>query len=258
METPVILTSSGNTVATQATCKHIEKAVTQSFPDNPVYWGFNHRTVARNQTGAGTPTLQHPATILKQLADEGYRNAIVQSLHLLPGHEFHTLQREVRHTQVINYQIGLPLLSSQRDYLDYIDLVTPLVTSDSAQAVLFVGHGTRHPIWTAYLALEALLQKRFGKKTYVGVVEHSPNADDIERRILEAGYQNVLIIPFFLVAGMHFHRDVKGTADHSWYSRLSASGLKVDFISEGVGLLDKIGDLVVRHIQEAENHLAKK
>ncbi len=255
MKTPIILTCSGTTAAATETCRHIEASVKKAFPAHQLYWGYNTRTVARNPAGKDNMDIRHPAMILEQLAGEGYPQAIIQSLHLLPGHEFHTLHQEVRHIQQIRYQIGMPLLSSQPDYRDFIDLLTPLIAADPNQAVLLVGHGTRHPGWTAYLALESMLQHRFGNKVYVGVVEHYPVTDDIERRIQKAGFTNVLIIPFFFVAGMHFQRDVIGTAQHTWHSRLSECGLEVNVITQGIGLLPDIGNLVVRHIHEAERAL---
>lgn len=149
----------------------------------------------------------------------------------------------------------MPLFFSFNDYQTILDLLSPLIMADPQQAVLLVGHGTRHPVWPAYLALENLLQKRFGPRVFIGVVEHYPDTTDIEERICAAGYRKVLMIPFFLVAGVHFHRDMMGAGEHSWRNRLEKNGLEVEPVNEGIGFLPGIGELVVQHINDAEAQL---
>lgn len=252
MKIPIILTSFSTTASAQMTCRHIEKAVKTFFPERNTYWGYNSRSVARALREHNTTDIRHPADILRQLAADGCKQAILQSLHLLPGHEFHCLHHEVRQITNITCRIGMPLLSSLRDYHILLDLLSPLIMQNRQQAVLLVGHGTRHPVWTAYLALENMLQKRFGPRVFIGVIEHYPDTTDVEERIRAAGYRKVLMIPLFLVAGMHFRRDMMGSGEHSWRSRLEQNGLEVDFIPEGIGLLPGIGELAVQHINDAE------
>lgn len=258
MNIPIILTAFSTTPAAQTTHKKIEKSVKNNFPNRKVYWGYNSRSVARASCDDNQNDIRHPTDILKQLAQDGYHQAIVQSLHLLPGHEFHCLHQEVRQVTAIDCQIGMPLLSSPLDYQTVLDMLTPIIMHDQQQAVLLVGHGTRHPIWPAYIALETLLQKRFGLRVFVGVLEHYPVTADVEERIRDAGYHNVLLLPFFLVTGIHYRRDMIGPDEHSWRNRLERRGLKVEPVPEGIGMLPGIGELVTRHIEEAENILLKK
>jgi sirohydrochlorin cobaltochelatase len=132
-----------------------------------------------------------------------------------------------------------------------IDLLTPLIKSRPDSAILVIGHGTDHPVWTAYLALENLLRERFGSRIFVSVVEKSPSSQGITEKILRSRYSSVFIMPFFLVAGMHYRRDIVGRGKDSWNSRLRQKGLAVETFDQGLGMLPGFCDLVVRHIEEA-------
>lgn len=251
MKIPIILTAFSNTPEAETTQKQIETGVRKKFPDHDIYWGYNSRSVTRaRQSNSSTPIL-HTREILIRLTGQGCSRAVVQSLHLLPGQEFHCLHREVREVAGIDCLIGMPLLFSPRDYLTLFDSLTPLIERDPRQAVLMIGHGTRHPVWPAYLALETLLQRRFGPRVYVGVIEHYPDTGDVEQRIAEAGFTRVLMIPLFLVTGIHYQRDMLGPDQHSWLNRLRGRGLQVEPFPDGLGLLPGIDELVVRHIGEA-------
>ncbi|WP_136808645.1 sirohydrochlorin cobaltochelatase [Desulfosediminicola flagellatus] len=253
MHTPLILTAFGTTSAARASYNHIEKTIRTRYPTRDIYWGYSSRVVARELKRSKDLVIQHPAEILKDLVNAGHKEATIQSLHLLPGHEFHSLHMEVRNISAIRCRMGLPLLASEHDYISIIEMLSPLITKCTDHAVVVVGHGTRHPVWPAYLALENLLQKRFGSRVMTGVVEHFPSSDHVVETICSAGYTKVLLIPFFLVAGLHYRRDMIGENEQSWKSRLEAKGLEVESLEEGIGMLDGIGDLVIRHIEDAES-----
>lgn len=248
---PIILTAFSTSEEAENTCREIESSVRHHFPDRSLYWGYNSRTVQRAMK-LGRTDIRLPMDILHDLAAAGHPSAIVQSLHLLPGFEFHELHHEVRQVNTIQCRLGMPLFSSPEDYEVLIDLLAPQILTDEKQAVLLIGHGTRHPVWTAYLALENLLQRRFGKRVFVGVVEHYPESDRLEESIAEAGFSKVLLIPFFFSYGLHVERDMLGDGDHSWKSRLERQALQVEALSEGIGMLPGIGELVVRHIKDAD------
>ena len=246
---PIILTAFSTSAAAIATSKKIETAVRNHFPDRPVFWGYNKRTVTRAQK-KGQKDIRLPLDILHDLAAKGYQIAIVQSLHLLPGFEFHELHHEVRQATGIDCRLGLPLFSSPSDYQTLLDLLAPHIMKNQQQAVLLIGHGTRHPVWTAYLAVENLLRQRFGERIFVGVIEHYPETDHLVQAIVDKGYKQVLLIPFFFSHGFHVARDILGNEEHSWKSRLEHNGLKVEAMLEGIGMLPGIGKLVASHIKD--------
>lgn len=251
MTIPIILATAGLDRSSQTAGSRIEAAVARHFPNRPIHWGYNARTVSR-ALARGRDDIRLVKDLLKDLALAGHRRAVVQSLHLLPGQEFHELIHDVRQLDEFRCILGMPLFSSFADYGRLIDLLAPLFDRDGAQAVLFVGHGTRHPIWTAYLALEHLLRKRFGQRAFVGVIEHQPESRDLPQRIRNAGFNRVLLVPLFFGAGVHVRRDVMGEDQGSWHSRLRQEGCTVEAIQEGIGLLPGLEQLVLDHIEAAD------
>ncbi|MFV0435786.1 MAG: sirohydrochlorin cobaltochelatase [Desulfopila sp.] len=247
---PALVLTAMSASSGTAVCSQIETAIRDRFADQPIYWAYNARTVQRARQ-QGT-TLQGPGEILNDLAATGHHQAIVQSLHLLPGFEFHQLYRQVRRIQGLDCRLGMPLFSAPDDYRQLADLLGPVIGEDERQAVLLVGHGTRHPVWTAYLALEHLLRRRLGERLFVGVVEHYPDMARDEGRLVQAGFGKVLVIPFFLTTGLHTGRDLFDDNGHSWYSRLRRHGLAVSIHRQGLGMLPGIGELVAQHIAQAQ------
>jgi sirohydrochlorin cobaltochelatase len=257
MYVPIILTASGTSPAARKTCNHIETSVKQRFPKHDLYWGYSSRVVQQELRKNQNTSTRQPADIASDLALAGHHEVIIQSLHLIPGHEFHVLQQQVRQVKGINCLTGMPLLYSPTDYTTYMDLLAPYIQQRPDRAVLIIGHGTRHAVWPIYLALESMLQNRFGSRLFMGVVEHFPLTNNVEERISAAGFKEVLLIPFFLVAGMHFRRDMIGEHAGSWKQRLEKRGLQVEVMPDGVGMLPGIGELVADHIAEAMNRSGK-
>ncbi len=192
--------------------------------------------------------------ILAELAAEGHQQVIIQSLHLFPGHEFHKTIQQARHPE-INCYIGSPLLTSEEDYVQLASLLKPQLKNKPDTVNLIIGHGTDHPTWTSYPALERILQEKTGKNSYVAVVEKYPDSAGVINKIKAHGYKRVYMIPFFLVAGLHYRRDMT-RGSNSWQKRLEAEGIEVSSHEHGLALLPGIENLIHRHIMQArKNHI---
>ena len=214
-----------------------------------IYWAYSSRVVAHPLKKEQGLEIEGVASLLEKLHKQGYKEAVVQSLHLFPSHEFHKICLEARASQ-ISCRIGLPLFCSLQDYSEGCDILAPLIDNHPDSAVLIVGHGTDHPSWTAYLAFEHILQKRFGSRVLMGTVEKYPNTEHLPKFIAKTAYAQVYMIPFFFVTGLHYKRDMIGEAD-SWKNRLENQGLEVDAYAEGLGAMKGTETLIFRHIKEA-------
>lgn len=235
MKTPLVLAAFG-TVSAEAAAAYdlIDQAVRRRLAATPIHWAYTSRVVrARTADGAG-PSRPAPIEVLAELAGQGYHRAIVQPLLLLPGHEFHQLQQQCRQAP-LPCQVAPPLLTSPQDYHDLAEALAPSIEQRPDEAVLLVGHGTNHPIWVAYHAIETVFRRRFGRRIFVGVIEKSPDSTAVPGEIVAAGWRRVRLIPLLLVAGMHFDRDVIGSGHHAWRSRLEQAGLAVECVGRGLG-----------------------
>ncbi len=202
-------------------------------------------------SGHAQDSVSSPHEILEELARQNHRWAVVQSLHLLAGHEFIRLVEETKRSP-IRTSIGLPLLTSPDDYQALCTSLAPLINGHPDQAILLVGHGTDHPAWSAYPALQYFMRRHFGPRVFVGVIEESlPSGQEVIASLRAAGHKKVCIIPLLLVAGMHFHRDLVGGSKESWLSLLAQADIGVEIIEQGLGMVPAIGDMFCRHIEEA-------
>jgi sirohydrochlorin cobaltochelatase len=175
----------------------------------------------------------------------------VQSLHLLAGHEFIRLVEETQKSP-IRTSIGLPLLTSPDDYQALCASLAPLINAHPDQAILLVGHGTDHPAWCAYPALQYFMRRHFGPRVFVGVLEEClPSSKEVIANLRAAGHKKVCIIPLLLVAGMHFHRDLVGESKDSWLNLLAQANISVKIVEQGIGMVPAIGDMFCQHIEDA-------
>lgn len=250
MTHPLIIAAFGTSSTASATYTHLDSKLKQHFSEDQIFWTYSSRKITRNLQALDCREVVHPEELLKNLVEKGVKEATVQSLHLFPGKEFHSLVRLAENSG-LNCSIGTPLLTSPQDYLELGAIIKPIVNEKNASALLILGHGTDHPIWVAYHCLEKILNRHLNQKIYVGVVEKYPDSSGLIDEIHADGVNHITILPLFLVAGMHFKRDIIGPKEDSWRSRLLKKNISVDIIDCGIGLFPGIENLIYRHIKEA-------
>ena len=251
MTTPIILTAFGTTSSARKSYEKIEAALHLKLPDHPIYWSYSSRMVTAQLKKEQQITVKTVPQLLEEFIKKGNDKVIVQSLHLFAGYEFHKLCRDVS-SSPIQCGIGLPLLTMPDDYQQLSTLLQPIIDKQQNPdtAILIMGHGTDHPIWTAYSALQQHLRMCFDDSIFVGVVEKFPHCDQLIDNIREQGYKRVFMIPLFLVAGLHYNRDMMGDAN-SWKTRLHQHSISVDSFPHGIGMLPGIEDIIYNHLQIA-------
>ncbi len=250
MQIPIVMAAFGTTSKAEATYKIIDSRIKEIFPEHEVHWAYSSRTIKGLIRSKKDKVIKHPHEILQQLQADGYTWAVVQSVHLTCGHEFYRLLEEIESVR-IRSSVGMPLLTTPDDHFQTATCLEPLILDHPDKAILLMGHGTDHPSWTAYPAFQQTLRQIFGDRIFVGAVEHYPPSEGLIAQISNAGFKHVLLVPFLLVAGMHYQNDLMGNAPESWLSRLESAGLRVDAVAEGIGRLPCIGDIFCNHIKEA-------
>ena len=249
MPIPIILTAFGTTTKALQTYESLDAAVRREFPGHEIHWAFSSRMVKDRLQRARRFEIRHPHQVLAELRRRGHDWAVVQSLHLLAGHEFFRLLEEVA-AAPLRTSIGLPLLSSSTDYWQLAAALGDLLEPRPGQAVVLVGHGTDHPAWSAYPALESILRRRYGPQVYVGVVEGYPGQDQVVAEIVQAGFREAKLIPLMLVAGRHFSEDLT-VGEDSWQGALAAAGLAVEVAADGLGDHEGVRQIFWDHIRAA-------
>jgi len=251
MNIPIVMAAFGTTSRALETYSFIDEICRGSFPGHEILWSYSSRMVKDWIKKRRNIDLKHPHQVLAELKDKGHKWAVVQSLHLLCGHEFYRMVEEVGESPV-RTSIGLPLLTHHEDYEAVVGGLGKNLSQNEDEAVVLVGHGTDHPIWSSYCALHHMFRKKFGAHIYVGVVEGDPSRDKIITAVKGSGVEKVRLIPFMFVAGTHFQEDLAGD-DDSWKTAFEEEGISVSLEERGLGLRQEIVEIFCRHIREAIN-----
>jgi sirohydrochlorin cobaltochelatase len=246
---PIVLTAFGTTAGAFRTYEKMNQVFKQVFPEHQIHWAYSSRMVKHAVKRKKNLDLKNPLEIAQSLADKGHEWVVMQSLHLVCGHEFDRMVMECDKVN-IRSSVGLPLLTSHEDYAWTADALAPLFPRKKDRAVILVGHGTDHPSWTAYPALETVLRGKYGDNIFIGVVEGWPDMDHTLARIKSAGFNKVCLIPLMLVAGVHFKEDLTEEKD-SWQKTFERHHIDVSVVDQGIGDIKDITRIFCRHISEA-------
>jgi len=247
---PIVLAAFGTTTSARQSYTFLDQHIRAAFPDHEVHWAFSSRMVRDFDQQRRGRRWKGPGELLEELRGRGFEWAVVQAVHLLAGHEFYRLVEEV-HACGIRTAMGLPLLSAPEDYGALLNALAPKVEAlDPEEGIILVGHGSDHPSWATYPALQYLLSGRFGHLVHIGVLEGHPPRQEVIARVLESGLKRVRLLPLMLVAGRHFQEDLAGPND-SWQAALQAAGLSVTL--DATGLLHYPGVIKIyqEHISNA-------
>jgi len=243
----IILNAFGTTGAAKNTYSNLGSRIAERFPDAVIHWSFSSPAAEGLITEDGARPL---ASLASELTCDPANRIVCQSLHVIPAKEFHRMVLAVRQVDS-GITIGLPLLATPEDYSRVAAILMPLVDDSPDKALLVLGHGTEHPAWTAYPALQSVLRKMAGTRVFVAALEKFPPSDKVIDDIIEAGFQHVVIMPFLMVAGMHFRRDIIADHPHSWATRLAERRVEFDLLNHGLGAFTGIADIFCDHIGQA-------
>jgi sirohydrochlorin ferrochelatase len=118
-------------------------------------------------------------------------------------------------------------------------------------ALLLIAHGSREPEANAdlYHVVAALRQRgeyAIVEPAFLELAE--PNSDEAGGRCVEQGADRVVILPYFLSAGVHVRRDLTDIR-----ARLVARFPNVDFaLAEPLGRHPQLIDIVAERAREAK------
>ncbi|MEW6657995.1 MAG: sirohydrochlorin cobaltochelatase [Thermodesulfobacteriota bacterium] len=255
MKIPIVVTAFGTTTKARATYELMDRSFRKAFPGHDIHWAFSSRMVKDKLKGRRHLDVRHTFEVLAGLRAQRHSWAVVQSLHLMCGHEFYRLLEEVKPLP-IRTSIGLPLLSSYEDYHQLALALGVGRTFSREEALVLVGHGTDHPSWSTYPALEKILREAYGPGIYVGVVEGYPSKEQVIKAVIRTGARKVRLIPLMLVAGVHFYEDLNDGED-SWRAAFEAAGLEVNVDPQGIGAREEIIQIFIEHIREALDVIPK-
>lgn len=249
MTPPIIIAAFGTRGRARTSYEQVDTHLKALFPDHDIRWAFTSRIVRKHLKSRGV-NVSPPSDVVATLAKEGHPWVVVQSFHMICGHEFYRLVTDVRHVDC-RVSVGHSLLCTPADHRAVARAMAPVFDKNDDEAILFVGHGTDHCIWATYSAFYLLLRKMYGKRAFGAMIEtENPTQDSTIKEIRAAGFQRVRLVPFMLVAGIHFQKDLAGLED-SWKTACEDQKLAVSLETEGLTSHIPIIDIFGEHIRSA-------
>lgn len=260
MKKGILLVAFGTSEASaKVSFQHIEAKVKKAFPGVDVRWAYTSHIIRHKLAGQGDIILS-PAQALAKMMDEGYTHVAVQSLHTIPGEEYHELAMTVNGFKAMpggfdRLILGFPMLGAQDTVAKAVDAIFATLPKarKANDAVVLMGHGTHHPGNIYYSAMNWQLQQK-DPNIIMGTVEGYPELGDVIAWLKERKTGKVWLMPFMSVAGDHAKNDMAGHEEDSWKSRLTKAGFSCQTVLKGTAEYDEFVDIWVGQLAKAMTH----
>ena len=236
--------------------EHIETRLMSRFYDRDFFRAFTSGMITRKIAREEGIVIPSAGELAEQLLRSGYTDVLFQSLHIIAGSEYEKFLSQI--APFVEFfervSIGKPLLYHAEDYAETCRvLLENMPPEQDGEAVVFMGHGSEHPMNAVYSQLENTFRTMPRERVYVGTVEGFPELDYIVNRLRRSNIRRVHLAPLMIVSGEHAKNDLAGKDADSWVSQLTAAGFEVAVNLLGIGEYDGIAELIVKHAEAADN-----
>lgn len=256
--------------------KGIEDALAEAYPDYSVRRAFTAQIIINHVQARDGEKIDNVDQALERAVNNGVKNLIVQPTHLMHGAEYDELIdtlanyedkfESVKVSEPLLGQVGKDASEVNADKKLVAESIVKAAADDAGYdsieaaekdglAIVLMGHGTSHAAKVTYSQMQTMMNELGYKNVFVGTVEGEPEetaCENIIDAVAEAGYKNVVLRPFMVVAGDHANNDMAGEDEDSWLSMFNASGNfdKVDTQISGMGRIEAIQKIYVEHTAE--------
>lgn len=255
MKKGIIVVSFGTTYEeTRKLCiESIEDRVREQYKGFFISRAFTSQMVINKLKNRDNYHVDNPKEALEKMKANGVKEIYIQPLHIILGHEYEKLLRQVeeflKNNKDYSIKIGKPLLYNDEDYKKVVEGLR-LSDVKAKEGIVFMGHGTDHEKDISYDKLEKAFREKGYENVYIATVEGRVTLEDIIPKLKDKGIQKVVLKPLMLVAGDHAINDMASEEEHSWKSILEREGFNVKPILKGLGQLEKIQDIYLEHLEK--------
>lgn len=232
----------------------IESAVQSAYPDYQVRRAFTSQIIIDKLAEREGLKIDNVSQAMNRLLLDGVKEVIVQPTHVMSGYEYDDLIAEITPfaEQLESMKIGTPLLTDEEDFAEVAALLVSETESyrDEGTAIVYMGHGTGHEAGSVYTRLQSVLTENGCNDYIIGTVEHGVELDEVRQLLADMGAKRVILRPLMVVAGDHAANDMAGDED-SWKTALEGDGYEVVTVLEGLGQVEGIQNIYIRHIENA-------
>lgn len=239
--------------AGRRTLNRIEADIQAACPECPVCHAWTSGTLRRRLLEREGIRIPGVGEALRELLDQGIREAVVCPTHLLEGLENQSMTEEIQEYKEYfsRIVIGGPLLASDVDRKKVIQAVAGEIMLKPGEILVLMGHGSRTGAEEGYQEVDRLLQESGHKDILLGTMRGELNLENVLYRIRRRNPGRVLLAPFMITAGKHALEDLGGEKESSWKSRIEAAGYPVECILKGLGEYEGIRRIFAEHAKDS-------
>ncbi len=237
-----------------------EAKVNTRFPGIPARWAFTSGVIRTKLADKGKKT-DSVTKALQKMWFEKYTHVAVQSLHVIPGDEFHDLLADAKEFEHPPHAferivVGKPLLSETSDLRRVTRAILRRIPEGRApsEAVVLMGHGTWHAGDSMYDALYQEIRK-IDARVFVATMDGALTIAQVKDALIKEGVTKAHLVPLLAVAGRHVQNDMAGPSPDSWKSILNAAGIESECVLHGTAEYDEFADIWLDHLQSAVDGL---
>ncbi|NJB67122.1 sirohydrochlorin cobaltochelatase [Desulfobaculum xiamenense] len=261
MKKGILLVAFGSSrEAAHLSLRRFDDAVRLRFPKIPARWAFTSGVVRGKLADKGKKT-DSVTKALEKMWFEKFTHVAVQSLHVIPGDEFHDLVQDADRFRggdrgFESIVLGRPLIAGPEDVPAAADAVMAALPPERTpdEAVVLMGHGTWHAGDCMYDALYDELRSR-DENVLVATMEGRLVIGDITRELVERRIGRAWLVPLLAVPGRHVQKDMCGSGPESWVNILAAAGIEPRCVLRGTAEYGDFPKLWLDHLEEAMRDL---
>lgn len=261
MKKAILLVSFGTTHmdTRKKTIDVIEERVKDRFCDYEVRTAFTSYIIIKRLKHRDGIVELTPEEALDKLLEDGFKEVIVQPLHIIPGEEYDYIKSVVAYYSnqgaFKKLELSRPALYFKGieeelpdDYSIFVNAVKEHIPKKGV--VLFMGHGSVHYSNACYSCLQNVFTDLGYEDVYIANVEGYPTLDNIINKLKRKNVKCLTLLPLMLVAGDHAKNDMAGDEEDSWKNILINEGIEVKIILRGLGELTEFQDIYLKHIED--------
>ena len=230
----------------------IEEKIRNEFTNYKVLRAFTSDRIIEIIQKNENVEIMNPRNVLEKLKEEKYDEVYLQSLHIIPGLEYHEIISIVKDYKpffkVIS--LGKPLLYFGNDYTSVITVLkksVPKINND--ERIIFMGHGSDHPSNASYSTLQLMINDE-NLPIYIGTLKGYPKLENVINKLKRDNISKVLLMPFMVTRGRHVKIDMAGDNKNSWKNILLREGFKVSIDAKSLGEKKEFQDFYLKKVRE--------
>lgn len=230
-----------------------EEKVKTIFADLPIRWAFTSPLMLSR---LGNTQADSVSKALVRLGSENFTHVTIQSLHIIPGQEYHSLISSIEEAKQNgapeNISVGLPLLSSNADINSVAHACINCLPKErkSQEPAVWIGHGSKHEADQVYSKLTNAIQK-IDCNVFVGTLDGANKLENLIQQSKLPHDGNIWLLPLLSVVGKHAAQDIAGEGQASWSSQLQKKGFTCCNVIKGAIEYDDFTHIWLEHLHAA-------